>query len=311
MIAAFESLLPIFALIILGFGLRWRGIVAEDMWRGVELLGYWVFFPALLMETLIRSDIGDLPLTAIASTMIASFMTMAIALLASRRFIMQVFELSGASYSSVFQSATRWNGFIALPVLAKLYGDEGVALVAVIIGALVPVANIMAVYVVAQNAGARKLSTSEMAYVVFRNPFIWATALGLLINFAGIPIYGPVMVSLSSLGAAAIGSGLLMVGAGLNVGDATRPSSAVWLGTGLKLLGTPLFVIFWSFVTGIHGTAFMACMICASVPTAMSAYVLARQMGGDAPLVAATVTMQTIVSFFSIPAVIAIARLLQ
>lgn len=311
MSASFETLLPIFLLIALGLGLRWRGIVPEDMWRGLELLGYWVFFPALLMETLIRSDISNLPLTGIAFTMIASFMTMAIALLVSRRFVMQVFELSGPSYSSVFQSATRWNGFIALPILAKLYGDDGVALVAVIIGSLVPIANIMAVYVVAQNAGTRKLTLPEIAYVVFRNPFIWATALGLLINFAGIPIYAPVMTSLSSLGDAAIGSGLLMVGAGLNVADATRPSPAVWLGTGLKLLGTPILVIFWSLLTGIHGTAFMACMICASVPTAMSAYVLARQMGGDAPLVATTVTIQIVVSFFTIPLVIVLATYLQ
>ena len=58
----------------------------------MKLLGYWVFFPALLMETLIRSDISNLPLTGIAFTMIASFMTMAIALLVSRRFIMHVFR---------------------------------------------------------------------------------------------------------------------------------------------------------------------------------------------------------------------------
>ena len=90
-----------------------------------------------------------------------------------------------------------------------------------------------------------------------------------------------------------------------------RPSPAVWIGTVLKLLGTPLLVFVWSFATGIDGTAFVACMICASVPTAMSAYVLARQMGGDAPLVAATVTMQTIISVFSIPAVIAVARMFQ
>ena len=57
MIAAFESLLPIFLLIGLGFLLRWRKVVATDMWQGVELLGYWVFFPALLSETLIRAEL--------------------------------------------------------------------------------------------------------------------------------------------------------------------------------------------------------------------------------------------------------------
>jgi malonate transporter len=178
MTAPFETLLPIFLLIGLGLVLRWREIVPEDMWRGLELLGYWVFFPALLLETLIRSDGSRLPLTGIAFTMIASFLTMAIALLVSRRFIMQVFALSGPSYSSVFQSATRWNGFIALPVLAKLYGDEGVALVAVIIGALVPIANIMAVCVVAQNAGTRRLTLPETAYVVFPQPVHLGHGLG-------------------------------------------------------------------------------------------------------------------------------------
>ena len=38
---------------------------------------------------------------------------------------------------------------------------------------------------------------------------------------------------------------------------------------------------------------------------------MARQMGGDAPLVANIVTMQTVVSFFSIPVVIMLAQYLQ
>ncbi len=311
MISTFETLLPVFMVLALGWGLRNRNVVPEDMWRGLELLGYWVFFPAILGDTLIRADISHLPLSAITITMVGTFLTMALGLLAARKLIIARLAIEGPSYSSLFQGATRWNGFIALPILAKLYGDEGVALVAVIIGALVPIANIMAVYVVAHNAAGRDLSWRETTYIVFRNPFIWATAIGLTINFAGIPIYAPVMTAMGMLGSAAIGSGLLMVGAGLSTHEAIRPSPAVWIGTVLKLLGTPLLVFVWSFVTGIDGTAFVACMICASVPTAMSAYVLARQMGGDAPLVAATVTMQTIISFFSIPAVIAVARMFQ
>jgi predicted permease len=40
----------------------------------------------------------------------------------------------------------------------------------------------------------------------------------------------------------------------------------------------------------------------------MSAYVLARQMGGDGPLIAATVTVQMVVSFVSIPLLIWLAE---
>ncbi len=52
-------------------------------------------------------------------------------------------------------------------------------------------------------------------------------------------------------------------------------------------------------------------MICAAVPTAMNGYVLARTMGGDAELYAATATVQTVLSFGSVPLVIWLARHLQ
>jgi malonate transporter and related proteins len=308
MLAAFESLLPVFILMGLGFVLRWRGIIPAEMWRGLELLGYWVFFPALLSLTLIRADLASLPLAGIMLTMAATYFTMAGLLILFRGEIMRRLALGGPAFSSIFQSATRWNGFIALPILAKLHGELGVALVAVVMGVLVPVANFCAVYVVAQNADARKLTTFETLYLVFRNPFIWATGIGLLINLAQVPIYDPVMTILNMLGGAAIASGLLMVGAGLQAEKIRQPSQAVWLGTGLKLFATPLFVTGWSFVFGIDGVAFLACIVCAAVPTAMSAYVLARQMGGDAPLVATTVTLQTAISFVSIPAFIFLAQ---
>ena len=308
MLAAFESLLPVFMLMGLGFVLRWRSIIPAELWRGVELLGYWVFFPALLSLTLIRADLASLPLTGIMLTMAATYSTVAVLLILFRGTITRRLAIGGPSFSSIFQGATRWNGFIALPILAKLHGETGVALVAVVMGVLVPVANFCAVYVVAQNADARKLSTFETLYLVFRNPFIWATAIGLVINLAGIPIYDPVMTMLDMLGGAAIASGLLMVGAGLRADEIRRPSPAVWLGTMLKLLVTPLFVTGWSLVFGIDGVAFLACIVCAAVPTAMSAYVLARQMGGDAPLIATTVTLQTAISFVSIPLFIFLAQ---
>ncbi len=218
--------------------------------------------------------------------------------------------LDGPGYSSLFQCATRWNGFVALPILAKLYGDDGVTLVAVIIGALVPLANVMAVTVVARNTSARSPSIPETVRIVFRNPFIWATALSILVNLrysrlrSGADVArspwrrrdgsrpvdgrrGPVRGwHLSPLGGSAHRNG--------SQADRYAPARP-----GLEL------------ATGVTGMAFVACMVCAAVPTATSAYVLARQMGGDGPLVSATVMLQTLVSFFSIPLVIMLAQALQ
>jgi predicted permease len=47
--------------------------------------------------------------------------------------------------------------------------------------------------------------------------------------------------------------------------------------------------------------------ICAAVPTSPSAYVMARQMGGDAPLLAQIITLQTILAAVTMPIAIALA----
>lgn len=311
MIATFEALLPVFLVIALGWLLRTRGVVPETMWRGVELIGYWVFFPALLTDTLVRANLTALPVGAISITMLGAFCSMAITLLAGRRIIQQRLAIGGPAYSSIYQGAVRWNGFIALPILAKLYGDDGVALVAVIIGILIPLSNVLAVYVVTRNAASGTVSLRQTAAIALRNPFIWSTLLGAAINLLQIPIYQPAMTTLNSLGAAAIAVGLLTIGAGLSTDEALRPSPSAWVSSGLKLLGMPLLVLGWSFVTGVSGTAFVACMTCASVPTAMSAYVMAKAMGGDAPLMAVIVTLQTVLSFITIAAVLNLAQALQ
>ena len=51
----------------------------------------------------------------------------------------------------------------------------------------------------------------------------------------------------------------------------------------------------------------MIVAVCSAVPTSPSAYVLARQMGGDAPLLAQIITLQTILAAITMPIAIALA----
>jgi predicted permease len=65
----------------------------------------------------------------------------------------------------------------------------------------------------------------------------------------------------------------------------------------------------WSLAVGLSGMAFVVAIVCAAVPTAMNGYVLARQMGGDAPMLATTTTLQTFLSALTVPALIWLAQL--
>ena len=47
-------------------------------------------------------------------------------------------------------------------------------------------------------------------------------------------------------------------------------------------------------------------MLLATLPTATSAYILARQLGGDAPLMAGIISGQTLLAMVSIPLLLSV-----
>jgi hypothetical protein len=180
--------------------------------------------------------------------------------------------------------------------------------VAIIMALLVPPINIVNIIVLAAFGKGQTPSFQNIFRVVVRNPIIWGAMIGLAANVSGIGIWEPVHTTLDLLGRAALGAGLLAVGAGLRIKAALKPSLLVWTGVICRLVITPLLVVLLALATGLKGEAFEAALICAAVPTAMNGYILARTMGGDAELYAATATVQTALSFGTIPVVIWLSR---
>lgn len=58
---------------------------------------------------------------------------------------------------------------------------------------------------------------------------------------------------------------------------------------------------------GVQGAALSVVALSAAVPTASSSYVLARRLGGDAPLMSVIITTQTVLARVSLPVVLLLA----
>ena len=304
----FESLLPVFLLICLGAALRRIDLVPRDMWSGFERIAYWVFFPALLIETLVTADLNAGPVAGLTLAMLAAVLCLCLITFLLRPFIMGPFKLSGPSFTSVFQTATRWNAFIAIAIIARLYGDEGLTLVAVAMAVMVPILNVLAVAVLAIYASSETPGPLSVIKTVAKNPFIWSCIVGITINLLEIPIYEPLLHTADILGRSALGAGLLLVGGGLMIRHAFRPPFVVVIPTVLKLLIMPLLVGVFCYLFGVTGDALAVALVCGAVPTAMNGYVLARQMGGDATLYATITVIQTVLSFLTIPLILALVE---
>ena len=109
------------------------------------------------------------------------------------------------------------------------------------------------------------------------------------------------------LGGGALGVGLLVVGAGLQFSKVVEHRFTVALGSAVRLLGMPLLMFTGAWLFGIEGMPRTVAVIAGAVPTASSSYVLARQMGGDAALMANLITVQVVVAVLTLPLMIWLA----
>ena len=134
-----------------------------------------------------------------------------------------------------------------------------------------------------------------------RNPLILACLAGIVVQLTGLPIPKVASTTVDLIGKAALPLGLLAVGASLDLGDARARPAPLIVATILKLVAMPALVAVGAHLLGVTAAAKTAALICAAVPGASSSYILARQLGGDAPLMANITTAQTLAAMLTMP----------
>jgi malonate transporter len=307
MAVVISALLPVFLLIVLGFVLKRSLMRLDTQWHGLERLTYYVLFPTLLIQTLVKADLSDVPVAGVGGALLLSALLMSLLCLALRPLLSR-WSIDGPAFTSIFQGATRWQTFVALAVSGNLFGNTGLALASVAMVAIIPLVNVFSVSVLAHYASPEKQSVRAIVMTVAQNPLIWACVIGLVVNVTHLPLPKVWHDVAEALGRSSLGIGLLVTGAGLHLEGLFRPSLAASIAVFLKLVLMPVLGIALALWFGITGSSLVIVAVCSAVPCASSAYVLARQMGGDAPLLAHIITLQTILAAITMPVAIALVK---
>jgi len=301
----FGALAPVFLVIVLGCALKQWLMKLETQWHGLERLTYYVLFPALLIETLGQADLVSVPIAGVGGALLLSALAVSVLCLAMRP-LLAARGIDGPAFTSIFQGATRWQTYVALAVSGNLYGNRGLALASVAMVAIIPLVNVLSVAVLAHYASPERQSFRVIAMTLVRNPLIWACAIGVAINLSQLPLPHVWHEVAGALGRSSLAIGLLVTGAGLRLDSLYRPNLAAALGVFLKLILMPAIAIALALALGLSGPNLAIVACCAAVPTSPSSYVLARQMGGDAPLLAQIIALQTILAALTMPVAIAL-----
>lgn len=294
------AILPNFLLILIGFALARRFDYGRGFWEGLEKLVYYVLFPALLFRSLALAEI-DFAATGwlVAAACAFTLAGMLLSLPAGR-----LFKLPPRLAASCFQCGFRFNTYVGLAVAGSLFGTPGVALSALVLGAMIPLANLGAVAMLASGTGRGMLA--ELA----RNPLLLSTLAGFAWNGAGLGLPGFADQTLNLLAQTSLPAGLLSVGAALRIERGQGPvgAHAYWLTVKLAVL--PAIALGLAGHFGFTPLESAILVLAAALPTASSAYILAMRMGGEGGAVATQITVGTLLAMLTIPAWIELLRIL-
>jgi malonate transporter len=302
----FLALLPVFIVIMIGAVLRRTNLIGKAYWPSIDHICYFLLFPAIIFKEVAAADFFAVPVWRMAGAMILALCVMFALLLVLRAPLSAALKINGPQFSSLFQGATRWHTFIAFAIVPLVFGNGALALAAVSAATMTPILNVVCVIVMLLYARPHPESPSArgLALVVLRNPFFMSSMGGVLFQLLGLTLPAIAVQVLDMIGRGALGLALLTVGAGLHFGEAAANKTTVGLATLLKLIALPMLMGLALRAFGVGGTPAAVAIICAAVPTGSGAYVLARQMGGDAPLIANILTAQVVCAAVTIPLIL-------
>lgn len=290
-----NTIVPLFALIGIGFVMGRGTLLPPAAARGVALMVTYVAIPALLFRSMAHADLRhNFDAGIVLSYFGVCAIVMATALTAGRLlFGLGMAELGVFSLGAMYSNSV----LLGLPLVKTAFGDSGVVLLTKIIALhsllLLPLATFLIIS--GQRGGVRSVRVMSGAlWQSLNNPVIIGLVAGLLWSLTGWDLPVPVERTCAMLGEAASPFALLALGASQArirlAGNLGQPAVA----TAIKLVLHPLLLwLVASTVGGLSAEAIAVATVTAALPTGANVYLLAQQYDCHVPVSASTVVLST------------------
>jgi malonate transporter and related proteins len=300
--AILESVVPLFAVIFLGFFAGRAGFLGE---AGIRGLGAFVFnfaIPPHVFRLMAETELGEITEWGfLGGYFLAQALVFAIgAGIGRKAFGMATAEMTIQAFGSAFSNGV----MLALPLLLWLYGDAGgVPALLIITLDVIVFSSVTVLLELARHGrgrGGLRL-VGQAARSVLMNPIIMATVLGILYSLSGLPLPAVAEQTLSFIGGAAAPSALFALGASLSlrrIGGSLAPAAAM-IAAKLFLHPAIAFIAFAhlleldrSWVNA--GVIFAACPVGLNVYVFAQHYEVAIETASSAILISTALAMLTI-----------------
>ena len=282
-----------FMLSLLGLGLvgRVTGVLTPARTDRLTWFAFTLALPALIF-----TSTHSQPLESVLTPRIVAGVWLVIGLTAVLAFLVhRLVSNPGARSVAIVQSYHANLGFLGLPLVAASFGELATAKASLILGAAA-LAQVPLTVAVLVTLNDRDESILDEVTSLLTNPVIAALVAGLLFSAFDVGVPGAIVFGLEGLATLALPIALLAVGASLSPEFGTMDAPTVGRVVLLKTLLMPLLAYAVFATMAVPHSTLQAGVLMLAMPTAVSTFVYASELGGDRELASLNVFATTIVS---------------
>jgi predicted permease len=294
------AIIPILLTVAIGFALEsYRRMEV----RAVSTIVIYVLLPCLIFTSLLTTRLTlseALPLMGVVVGLTLSLWVVGKVVARAGRY-----DAGRESYlliTTIFMNA----GNMGMPVALYAFGNDGLDLAVIWVLVVNTLSNTIAVYYVSRHLGGAR----QAMRTVFTLPTLYAAVVALGMRNLHLALPGYLLDPLQLLGKSVIPVSQLLLGIQLaksraQVGEHLR--EVIFPNT-VRLLLSPAIALALAVLLGLHGLAFKVALLLAAMPTGINMAVYAVEFDARPRLVATAVFTSTVVSFFTITALLVMLR---
>ena len=288
------ALFPLIGLIGMGYLFKRTNFLQDEFWGNSEKLNYYILFPALLFNNLAEVELQLSSILHLYVCLLLVILLVSVLLLILKRYL----RIPVRRFGVYLQSQIRFNTYIGLSLMGLMFGAAGMQLFAMIIAVAIPVVNVLSVWSFSQTATGQFRQT---LISIAKNPLILACIAGILFNLSGLSLYAGAAQLLKLLASTSLPLGLISVGAALQFSQLRPDFWRVMLNSLSRLLAMPVLAYLIGISLGLAALQLQVLVVFCALPTASASYILTRFFNGDSQLMAAIISLQTLLFAVSFP----------
>ncbi|HEX6269105.1 MAG TPA: AEC family transporter [Anaerolineales bacterium] len=281
-----NNILPIILLSAAGFALgRLLHIDARSLGRVV----FYVFSPVLIFDLLIQNQLNISEAVVVIAFAFSFILVMGLVALVTGYFLkLERTALIAILITTMFANT----GNYGLPLVSFAFGEQALSYAGIYFVTTTFLFYTLGVFL----ASLGHMSIKEAILGLFRIPTMHAVWLAVIINTWNVQIPEPIMRSIDLAAGGTIPVMLILLGVQLTRVEFSGNLRALQLSVSLRLLIAPLAALLFAALFGMQGFTRQGSVTQASMPSMVSATVLATEYDLDAKLVTAVVFISTLLS---------------